>query len=107
VLLRDAALHSELTGVRRCIHHGRAPIPRHVLIEDDVAGHVHALRHRVINPISLGIGLVADEDHGSTTVVELLLVRSHHLDMGHTPKGAQVMYGQLPAMVCLEWSLPG
>ena len=76
--------HEFVVAIRRRVH---APLPPRYLVEDGIAADVDAAFRWVIYPICFGSRLIADEDHRSAVIVELLRVWTGDLDMDHTPKG--------------------
>ena len=63
-------------------------------------------RDRIIGTICLGYLFVADEDHLSAMILQLLLVRRRVLHIHDAPKRLQVMYRRLLPIPHLERGLP-
>ena len=98
------AFNFEFTNVDR--RRVCAPFPPRFLVKDNIAADVDAACRRIIDPVCLGSWLVADEDHGSTAIIELLHMWTSVLDVGYATEGPQVMYRRCGPVPQLVWCFP-
>lgn len=80
----------------------RLPIPACLFIKVGVTRHMHAPIHQIVGVVALDALVVADEDHGEATIVELAKLQTGGLDVDHTPECPQMLHNRLPSVPCLE-----
>ena len=102
--LGDEVLDRELIWVLVCLSHV-VPLPKDGLVKDVVARHVSSPLRRIIKPVRLDFGFIADEDELQPSGIELGEVGTRVLHVCDAAEHSEMTYYWLLVVPGLVWHI--